>query len=247
MAETYQSDDWDHYRMDYQHPHRSLEPLEREIAVVHEALGALLAAGVLPHTRYDHAKMLAHRQAVRDLFDMPWTAISPRMQRLLYAVNAIVQPANMIAAGIFCGNTFISNAAAAVGPGACYKARQLIGVEIKPLEAARAERNVRRIDPDGSARVVAADAVDVVAQFDGPIHLLYLDADGDAVKGKGVYLDILQAGYDRMPPGSVVLAHNSVNSAKKLKDYLAFVRDPANFLASVNVIFDPEGLEVSVR
>ena len=32
-----------------------------------------------------------------------------RMQRLLYAVNAILEPQNMIAAGVFCGNTFISS------------------------------------------------------------------------------------------------------------------------------------------
>jgi hypothetical protein len=36
----------------------------------------------------------------------------------------------MIAAGIFCGNTFISNAGAAVGPGACYTARELVGLEV---------------------------------------------------------------------------------------------------------------------
>ena len=191
--------------------------------------------------------MLAHRKAVRDTFEIPWTAITPRMQRLIYAINAVARPQNMIAAGIFCGNTFISNAGAAVGPGACYDAKQLIGVEIKPKEAERAERNVRRIDPTGVARIVAADAVDVVAAFKEPIHLLYLDADGTDERGKGVYHDILMAGYDRMPPGAIVLAHNSVNCADRLKHYLGFVRDSAHFHASVNVIFDPEGLEVSVR
>jgi predicted O-methyltransferase YrrM len=233
--------------MEYREPHRALEPLEREIAVVDGALNVLHEAGVLPHVNYDKAKMLAFRQAVHDLFEIPWTAITPRMQRLIYAVNAITQPQNMIAAGIFCGNTFISNAGAAVGPGACYTARQLIGVEIKPHEAERAERNVRRIDPTGVARIVAADAVDIVAQFDEPIHLLYLDADGDGGRGKGIYLDILQTGYDKMPPGSVVLAHNSANMAERLRYYLEFVRDPSNFRASVNVVFDIEGLEVSVK
>lgn len=244
---AYRSDDWDRYRMKYNEPHLALEPIEREITVVAEVLQALHEAGVLPHTKYDHDKMLVHRQAVRDLFEIPWTAITPRMQRLLYAINAIVQPQNMIAAGIFCGNTFISNAGAAVGPGACYTARNLIGVEIKPEEAMRAERNVRRIDSTGIARIVADDAVNVVAQFSEPIHLLYLDADGAGGRGKGIYLDILQAGYDRMPSGSVVLAHNSVNMSERLKHYLSFVRDPAYFKASVNVIFDIEGLEVSVK
>ena len=247
MADEYRSSDWDRYRMVYDEPHRGLEPPGCETAIVSEALEALRAAGAISHTRYDHGKLLAHRRAVRELFEIPWTAITPRMQRLLYAVNAIAQPQIMIAAGVFCGNTFISNAGAAVGPGACYAAEQLIGVEIKPAEAERAERNVRRIDPTGVARVVTDDAIEFVRRFTGPIDLLYLDADGTPDRGKGVYLDILQAGYERMPPNAVVLAHNSVNSCERLRDYLRFVRSGANFRASVNVILDPEGLEVSVK
>jgi predicted O-methyltransferase YrrM len=243
-AVEYRAPDWDAYRMVYHDPHQPLEPLEREIAEVDQALAALRDAGVLPHTDYDRDKMLAMRAAVADKFEIPWTAITPRLQRLIYAVNAIKQPAVMLAAGCFCGNTFICNAGAAVGPGACYTAQALIGVEIKPDQAARAERNVRRLDATGVARVVAADAVDVVRGLPQPIDLLYLDADG---KGKAVYLDILQAAYDRMPPGSLVLAHNSVNSAQRLAHYLAFVRDESNMRASVNVILDGEGLEVSVK
>jgi predicted O-methyltransferase YrrM len=247
MSLTYRAGDWDTYRMNYSAPHLDIEPAEREIAVTAGALEALREAGALPHTEYNHEKFFAHRQAVREAFDIPWTAITPRMQRLLYAINAIVHPRNMIAAGVFCGNTFISNAGAAVGPGACYTAEALVGVEIKPEEAERAELNVRLIDPTGVARVVAADAVDLVAAFPHPIDLLYLDADGDRGRGKGIYLEITEAGLDRLHPGSLVLAHNSVNCAGALADYLAFVRDPANMRASVNVIIDGEGLEVSVR
>jgi len=247
MGHTYRSDDWDRYRMDYHDPYRVLEPAEQEQAVVDAALAALHEAGVIPHTHYDADKLLAHRQAVRDLFDVPWTAITPRMQRLLYALNAITQPATLVAAGVFCGYTFISNAGAAVGPGACYTARHLIGLEIKPHEADRAERNVRRIDPTGVARVVAADAVEFVASFPDPIDLLYLDADGAGGRGKGVYLDILEPAYATMPPGSLVLAHNSVNAAERLEHYLALVRDTAHFHASVNVVLDGEGLEVSAK
>jgi len=235
------------YRMDYAQPHRELEPAAAEIAVVDEALASLTEAGMLPHTQYDREKFLAHREAVREHFEIPWTAITPRMQRLLYAINAVAQPANMIAAGCFCGNTFISNAGAGVGPGACYEAQQLIGVEILPEEAERAERNVRRIDPTGAARVIAADAVDVVRDFDGPIGVLYLDAAEPGEKGKTIYLDILQACLDKIPAGGLVLAHNSVNCAKKLSTYLDFVRDNANFRAGVNVILDGEGLEVSMK
>ncbi len=243
----YRSSDWNTYKMEYGQPHKEIEPAEREIAVVGEALAAIHAAGIVPHTRYDEARFLAFRAAVAKQFEIPWTAITPRMQRLIWAINAIVQPANMIAAGVFCGNTFISNAGAAVGPGACYAARNLIGVEIKPDEAARAERNVRKIDLTGVARIVAADAVDLVRDFKDDIGLLYLDADGAGGRGKGIYFDILQAARGRMPAGSVILAHNSVNAAPRLEHYLAFVRDTAHCRASVNIIFDGEGLEVTAK
>ena len=247
VSKEYRTEDWDQLRMDYGNPHEALEPLDREIAVVDEALSVLREEGIVDEIGYDHDKMLAHRRAVAESFEIPWTAITPRMQRLLYAINAIRRPANMIAAGVFCGNTFISNAGAGVGPGACYAADQLIGVEIKAEEAERAERNVRRIDPTGIARVVAADAVDVVAEFEDTIDLLYLDADGDRGRGKGIYLEILQAGYEKMPRGSIVLAHNSLNGGEAVQPYLEFVRDPAHMSASVNVILDKEGLEVSAK
>lgn len=146
----------------------------------------------------------------------------------------------------FCGNTFISNAGAGVGPGAVYTAEDLVGVEIVPAEADRAERNVRKIDSTGVAKVVAADAIDIARDYPHPIELLYLDADGDAARGKGIYLDILTAALDKMPKGTVVLAHNSVNCAERLRSYLRYVRDPKTMRASVNAVVDGEGLEISV-
>lgn len=238
--------DWDAYRMNTRDPFAELEPLEAEVAVVDRALAALVEAGVIPHAHYDLERFAAHRAAVRATFEIPWTAISPRVERLIWALNAITRPRRMIAAGVFCGFTFICNAGAAVGPGATYRAEELLGVEIKPEEAERAERNVRQIDPGGVARVIAADAIEVAAGYEQPIDLLYLDAaGGDA--GKGIYLDILRAAYSRLSPGALVLAHNSVNSAERLAEYLAFVRDPAHMAASVNVILDNQGLEVSAR
>lgn len=247
MALEYEAPGYEQYLMDYAHPHRELEPKEREIAIVNEALLVLQAEGIISHANYPQDLFLAHRAAVAEHFEIPWTAITPRMQRVLYAINAIHQPARTVAAGVFCGNTFFSNAGAAAGPGACYIAEDLVGVEIKPEEAERAERNVRKLDPSGVARVVAADAVDVVRDYNEQIDLLYLDADGGPERGKGVYLDILQEALAKLSPGAIVLAHNSINCAERLKYYLDFVRDEANFSRSVNLKIDGEGLEVSCR
>ena len=247
MARVYEAPEWRRYAMDFKRPFEPLEPLEREIEVVDEALSVLVEAGVLPHGSYDAEKMLALRAAVRETFDIPWTAISPRMQRLLYATGAIARPRVMVAVGVFCGNTFVSNAGAAVGPGACYEADRLVGLEIRPEEADRARRNVATIDPDGRAEIIAADGIPWLREFEGTIDLLYLDADGGPTKGKSIYLDLVRAAGHALSPGSLVLAHNSVNSARDLAEYLEYVRDPANFRESVNVIVDNQGLEVSAR
>jgi len=247
MARIYEVDDWRQYVMNWYDPFRQLEPLEREIQVVDQALATLVEAQILPHIRYDHDKMLAHRKAVRQSFDIPWTAISPRMERLIYAVNAIAQPRVMVAVGIFCGNTFIANAGAAIGPGACYTAEHLVGIEIVPREADRARRNVANLgSQDGVAEIVAADGIPWLKRYDGTIDLLYLDADGPRGKGKSIYLDLLLAASHGLRPGSLVLAHNSFNSASTMPDYLGHVRNPAQMRESANMIVDDQGLEVSI-
>lgn len=245
MACAYKAPDWQTYRIDTRNPHLEVEPLEREIEIIDAALAELVDAGILPHADYDKEKLLAHRAAVRDKFDIPWTAITPRMQRLLYAINAIARPDTMIAVGIFCGNTFISNAGAAVGPGACYQASRLVGLEIRPEEAERAARNVAIIDPEGRARILGEDGIPFLRAIDGTVDLLYLDADGTGGRGKSIYLDLLEEARHALRPGSLILAHNSVNAAVQLTDYLEFVRNSDLFRESVNMFVDGEGLEVS--
>lgn len=247
MSKCHEASDWRQYSMDYRQPHKELEPIEKEVAVVESTLKVLQECGIIPTTEYDHDKMLAHRRLVRDTFEIPWTAISPRVQRLLYAICATAQPRTLIAAGIFCGNTFVSCAGAAVGAGACYRAERLVGVEIDPERAEMSRRNLARFDPDAVTEIRCEDAVKTAREFEGRIDLLYLDADGGPERGKGIYQDILEAAYDRLASGGIVLAHNSVNCAERLQQYLAFVRDPVHMRESVNVVIDPEGVEVSIK
>jgi predicted O-methyltransferase YrrM len=249
MAMVYEAADWRQYKMSWHDPHRQIEPVGRERAAVDAGLVTLVEAGVLPHADYDHARLLAHRLAVAEQFEIPWTAISHRMQRLLYAINAIRRPQVMVAVGIFCGNTFISNAGAAIGPGACYQAERLIGLEIRPAEADRARRNVERFRDNERhfpAEVLGADGIGWLQDYDGTIDLLYLDADGPRDSGKSIYLDLLSAAWHALRPGSLVLAHNSVNAARTMADYLATVRDPSRFRESINMVVDDQGLEVSL-
>lgn len=241
MTHSYEPEGWRDYVMDWRgNPHPTMEPLQGEVEVVEAGLSLLSELGVLPDTRYDHDRFLAHRRAVRERFEIPWTGISPRMQRLIYAINAIHRPAVMVATGVFCGNTFINNAGAAVGPGACYQAERLVGIEIDQREAARAEGNVRTIDPAGKTEIVAADAVRWIEAFPGVIDLLYIDANHS-------YLNIIRAAdAGKLRDRSLVLAHNSVNMHAELKPYLSYVRDSSNSHGSVNMCVDDQGLEVTL-
>jgi len=245
MRSTHEAPNWRTYKMSYSDPHKELEPEGDEIAVVDGALVTLRDAGVIDDVSYDHAKFDAHRAAVRDNFDIPWTAITPRMQRLLYAINAIHKPEVMIAVGIFCGNTYISNAGAGVGPGAVYTPRRSVGIEIRTEEADRARRNVASIDPDGVGEIHGCDGIEWLREFDDSVDLLYIDADGRDGQGKRIYREIAETALPKMPAGALVIAHNSVNSARDLAEYFALVRDESEFGASVNVFIDGEGIEVS--
>jgi predicted O-methyltransferase YrrM len=248
-AVTYEAPDGRTHQMNFHEPHRELEAPEQEIAVIDAALAALVDAGILPHARYDHAKMLAHRDAVRERMEIPWTAITLRMQRLMYAINAILQPQVMVAVGIFCGNTFMSNAGAAIGPGAVYAAKRLFGLEIRTEEADRARRNVEQFrNGDGRfpAEILGQDGTAWLHACEASIDLLYLDADGFQGQGKSIYLKMLLAAEHCLHSGSVILAHNSVNCAEGLADYLAYVRGNPRFRLSANMIVDDQGLEVTL-
>jgi hypothetical protein len=121
---------------------------------------------------------------------------------------------------------------------------ELTMAEIRTILSDARDLGVSIVALAGGEPLTRPAILDVVAEFPEPIQLLYLDADGDKGRGKGIYLEILEAGLSKMPKGSVVLAHNSVNCAERLKDYLAFVRDPEKMGASVNVILDGEGLRL---
>ncbi|TFG72697.1 MAG: hypothetical protein E4H27_02155 [Anaerolineales bacterium] len=247
MTVIYEEPGWSQYKVNSHEPHLQVEPLSQEIAVVDAALATLVEARILPDARYDKDKFLAHRTAVRERFDIPWTAITPRMQRLLYAINAIAQPRVMVAIGVFCGNTFISNAGAAIGPGMCYRADRVVGIEIRSDEADRARRNVATLATHGvQVEILGEDGIAWLQSMQEKIDLLYIDADGPQGRGKSIYLDILEAGLHTLRPGSLILAHNSVNSARQLVDYLTYVRNPEHFRASANMIVDDQGLEVSI-
>lgn len=224
------------------------ESIDKAVAQMRE-LGVLMGPGECNHTSFE-----ALRSAVRKHFKIPWTSITPSMERMLYSISAVNQPRNIIAIGIFCGNTLIWNIGAACGPGRCYSAGRLVGVEIESKSAALARANLEKIGVLDSVELLDEDGHETLERADYPIDLLYLDANG-ALPGttgpntKKIYLTLLQQAYDKMPQGSLVVAHDTVPEwfVRSASEYLDFVRDPAHFRESVSVEPDKVGIEVSVK
>jgi len=224
------------------------ENIDKAVAQMRE-LGVLTGPGECNHKLFG-----ALRSAVKEHFEIPWTSITPPMERLLYSISAVNQPRNIVAIGIFCGNTLIWNIGAACGPGSCYSAERLVGVEVKIKSAALARANLERIGALGSVKLLAEDGHETLERADYPIDLLYLDANGPlpgttGPNTKKIYLTLLQRAYEKMSPGSLVIAHDTLPEwfAQNAGEYLDFVRDPAHFRESVSVEPDRVGIEVSVK
>jgi predicted O-methyltransferase YrrM len=174
------------------------------------------------------------------------------MERLLYAINAIKQPKNALCLGIFCGNTLTWNVGAASGPGKCYQAEHLVGVEIEKHPADLAKKNLISIGMD-EVEVLCEDGFKTIQEVDYPIDLLYLDANGydpdTDTNGKRIYLSMLKRALPKLTSDAVIIAHDTLipDVVEKAAAYLEFVRDSSNFRASFSLEIDEEGLEVTFR
>jgi predicted O-methyltransferase YrrM len=66
------------------------------------------------------------------------------------------------------------------------------------------------------------DAHETVTRIEGPIDILFLDAD------KSGYIDYLDKLLPLVKPGGLILAHNTTNSGEDMQDYInAVTTDPA--------------------
>ncbi len=229
-----------------------LDPSLDEIGNIDRMIKKVQDAGIVTGTgECDHSKFDALRCAVKQHFHVPFTSISAPMERLLYAISATQQPANMVCIGIFCGNTLIWNIGSACGPGKCYEPDHLVGVEIEGESAKLARSNLELIGVLESVELLTEDGHNTIDKIDYPIDLLYLDATGKppGPRGKKIYYTLLKQAYDKIPTGGLVIGHDTIPEwfIRQAGDYLGFVRDKSHFRDSVSLEPDKEGIELSVK
>jgi len=98
---------------------------------------------------------------------------------------------------------------------------RLITHEIDAGRAALARENFKRAGVEGLVTLVEGDAHGEVGKLEGPIDLVFLDADKEG------YLDYLRKLLPKVRPGGLILAHNVTSHEREMEDYLkAVTTDP---------------------
>jgi len=103
-----------------------------------------------------------------------------------------------------------------------------------------AMENFKRAGVDKLVTIVEGDAHKMVTELTEPIDIVYLDADKDG------NLDYLKKLLPLVHPGGLILAHDAIDSAERMKDYLDAVNnDPA--LETITLKAGGPGICVTIK
>lgn len=186
----------------------------------------------------------------REDWFFPWTTFTRAMRRLFYMLSSVKQAKTVVGIGIFYGYTLAYSAAPSCGRDKAYSADKVYGIDINEKAIEGAKKNFSTLEGAEHVKLVAEDGRSFAECFDGTIDFLHLDAD-DGKNGKGLYLYLLRKLYPRLSAGAWVLAHDVTEPvfSKRgvFKEYLAYVRNAANFSESILFDIDNYGLELSIK
>ena len=220
-----------------------------ETEVCAGVLGCLQQLGIAPPgAGYSAQAFERLRREVRSCFEVPDTAMSRVMERLLYMLCALRRPSRMIGIGTYCGNTLAWAAGASCNGGRVYEAEKVYGIDIDTEATRLARRNFSRLSGIEHIELIAEDGRVAAERLTGPFDAIYLDANSPD-NGKAIYLELIQRLYPKLVPGGWVVAHDTTLPAfrEQLAGYLTFVRDRSRFAESVCLDVDLFGLELSVK
>lgn len=171
-------------------------------------------------------------QELADAMEDAYIPVSRAGGQLLYALTRAIRPPTVVEFGTSFGISTIFLAAAVIDNGA----GQVISTELSTTKIGRARQNLREAGVDGPVTVLAGDARETLADVPGPVGLVLLDG------WKDLYLPVLRLLEPKLAPGALVVADDT--SFPSVKDYLAYVRDPAHGYVTVSFPVE-DGMELS--
>ena len=117
---------------------------------------------------------------------------------------------------------------------------RLVTIEYDPARAKDAEANIKAAGLSDIVRVVPGDAFKAIPGLAGTFDFVFLDA------WKKDYQRFFDLVYPRLDNGGLFVAHNVVNKASEMGDFLATLRTHPG-LRSAIVSPSGEGISVSVK
>jgi predicted O-methyltransferase YrrM len=116
---------------------------------------------------------------------------------------------------------------------------KLTTFEIDETRAARARENFKRAGVEDRVTLILGNAHETVGQVDGPVDIVFLDADKDG------YLDYLEKLLPKLRPGGLVIAHNMSHRQADPRYVKAVTSNPE--LESLFVSAGTSGIGISLK
>jgi caffeoyl-CoA O-methyltransferase len=117
---------------------------------------------------------------------------------------------------------------------------RLVSIEYDPTRAREAEANLRAAGLADVVQVVPGDAFRVIPGLQGSFDFVFLDA------WKRDYQRFFDMVYPRLDAGGFFVAHNVVNKASEMGDFLSTIRTHPRLRTAI-VSPSGEGISVSVK
>lgn len=116
---------------------------------------------------------------------------------------------------------------------------KLTTFEIDEDRAATARANFKRAEVEGRVKLVLGDAHQKVSDVEGPVDIVFLDADKEG------YLDYLEKLLPKLRPGGLVIAHNMSGRQADPKFVKAITTNPD--LETLFISAGASGIGVSMK
>jgi caffeoyl-CoA O-methyltransferase len=174
-------------------------------------------------------------KVINDIRTGPWMAnVDTLHGRLLWILTAAVNAKNVVEVGTANGYSGLW-----ICLGLQTTGGKLVTHEIDPRTAALARENFKRAGVENIVTVVEGDAHETVTRLQGPIDILFIDAD------KAGYLDYLTKLLPLVRPGGLILADN-VSRPSPSPDFLKAITTDPN-LETVFLNMQSTGISLTVK
>jgi predicted O-methyltransferase YrrM len=167
-------------------------------------------------------------------------ALSRDKAEFCYLLCRAIRASRIVEVGTSFGVSTIYLAAAIRDNGIPGDDGRVITCEIDPVKAARARENLDAAGVGKAVELRIGDARDTLKSVSGPIDFLLIDSWTSLARP---IVELLKPG---LRPGALVACDNTGRFKTEYRDFLDYVREPANGFLSIHVPFTG-GLEVAMR